>query len=234
MIADWKGTSMDSQQNDRFKFDEPIVLFGASPIGSSVLKLIQKFKSWPVLAADGGLKAAMDAGFLPQMVIGDMDSVTDLDQLPVSVRQIRLSGQDDTDFEKCLRLIEAPLIVGVGFLEGRLDHSLAAFDAMARLNHDRPILLAGSYDVVLRLRGDTKLLIDRGSRISIWPLGCQHFIRSQGLDWPLDDLTMQVGRRTGISNRTNAKTVLIAAGKGDGYVVIAPLAAFEKILNAVL
>ena len=225
---------MDSQQNDRVKFDEPIVLFGASPIGSSVLKLIQKFKSWPVLAADGGSEAAIDAGFLPQMVIGDMDSVTDLDQLPVLVRQIRLSGQDDTDFEKCLRLIEAPLIVGVGFLDGRLDHSLAALDAMARLDHDRPILLAGSYDVVLRLRGDTKLLIDRGSRISIWPLGCQHFIRSQGLDWPLDDLTMQVGRRTGISNRTNAKTVLIAAGKGDGYVVIAPLAEFEKILNAVL
>ena len=225
---------MDSQQNDRVKFDEPIVLFGASPIGSSVLKLIQKFKSWPVLAADGGSEAAIDAGFLPQMVIGDMDSVTDLDQLPVLVRQIRLSGQDDTDFEKCLRLIEAPLIVGVGFLDGRLDHSLAALDAMARLDHDRPILLAGSYDVVLRLRGNTELLIDRGIRVSIWPLGSQHFIRSQGLDWPLDDLTMQVGHRTGISNRTNAKTVSITAGKGDGYVVIAPLAAFEKVLNAVL
>ncbi len=225
---------MDSQQNDRLKFDEPIVLFGASPIGSSVLKLIQKFKSWPVLAADGGLEAAIDAGFLPQMVIGDMDSVTDLSQLPVSVRQIRLSGQDDTDFEKCLRLIETPLIVGVGFLDGRLDHSLAALDAMARLDHNRPILLAGSYDVVLRLKGNTKLLIDRGSRVSVWPLGCQHFIRSQGLDWPLDGLTMQVGHRNGISNRTNAKTVSITAGEGDGYVVIAPLAAFEKILNAVL
>ena len=225
---------MDSQQNDRLKFDEPIVLFGASPIGSSVLKLIQKFKSWPVLAADGGLEAAIDAGFLPQMVIGDMDSVTDLSQLPVSVRQIRLSGQDDTDFEKCLRLIETPLIVGVGFLDGRLDHSLAALDAMARLDHNRPILLAGSYDVVLRLKGNTKLLIDRGSRVSVWPLGCQHFIRSKGLDWPLDGLTMQVGHRNGISNRTNAKTVSITAGEGDGYVVIAPLAAFEKILNAVL
>jgi len=234
LIADCKGRSVDSQQNDRLKFDLPIVLFGASPIGSSVPSFIQKFKSWPVIAADGGLEAAIDSGLLPQMIIGDMDSVTNLEQLPVSIRQIRLSGQDDTDFEKCLRLIEAPLIVGVGFLDGRFDHSLAALDAMARLDHDRPILLAGSYDVVLRLRGNTELLIDRGVRVSIWPLGSQHFIRSQGLDWPLDDLTMQVGHRTGISNRTNAKTVLIAAGKGDGYVVIAPLAAFEKILNAVL
>ena len=225
---------MDIKKNDSLKFDVPTVLFGASPIGPSVLRLAQRFKSWPVLAADGGLNAAINAGLLPQIVIGDMDSLTDLDQLSVSIRQIRLSGQDDTDFEKCLRLIEAPLIVGVGFLDGRFDHSLAALDAMARLDHDRPVLLAGSYDVVLRLRGDIKLLIDRGSRVSIWPLGCQHFIRSEGLDWPLDNLTMQVGHRTGTSNRTNAKTISITAGKGDGYAVIAPLAEFDKVLNAVL
>ena len=225
---------MDIQQNDRLNFDVPIVLFGASPIGSSVLKVTQKFKSWPVLAADGGLNAAINAGLLPKMVIGDMDSVTDLDQLPVSVRQIRLSGQDDTDFEKCLRLINAPLIVGVGFLDGRIDHSLAALDAMSRLEHDRPVLLVGSNDVVLRLRGDAKLLLDRGSRVSIWPLGCQHFIRSEGLNWPLDDLTMQMGHRTGTSNRTTAETISITAGKGDGYVVIVPLTAFDKVLNAVL
>ena len=225
---------MDIQQNDRLKFDMPTVLFGASPIGPSVLKITQKLKSWPVLAADGGLNAAINAGLLPQMVIGDMDSATDLDQLPVSVRQIRLSGQDDTDFEKCLRLIEAPLVVGIGFLDGRFDHSLAALDAMARLEHDRPVLLVGSIDVVLRLRGNIELLLDQGSRVSIWPLGYQHFIRSEGLDWPLDDLTMQIGHRTGTSNRTNAKTISITAGKGDGYVVIVPLAAFDKVLNAVL
>ena len=225
---------MNIQQNDRLKFDVPTVLFGASPIGSSLLEVAQKLKRWPILAADGGLNAAMNAGLLPQMVIGDMDSVTDLGQLPVSVRQIRLSSQDDTDFEKCLRLIEAPLIVGVGFLDGQFDHSLAALDAMARLEHDRPVLLAGSHDIVLRLRGNIKLLLDRGSRVSIWPLGCQHFIRSEGLDWPLDDLTMQMGHRTGTSNLTNAKTISITAGKGDGYVVIVPLAAFDKVLDAVL
>ena len=140
---------MGIQQNDRLKFDVPTLLFGASLIGPSVLEITQKLKNWPVLAADGGLNSAINEGLFPQMVIGDMDSVTNLDQLPVSVRQIRLSGQDDTDFEKCIRLINAPLIVGLGFMDGRLDHSLAALDAMARLEHDRPVLLAGSNDIVL-------------------------------------------------------------------------------------
>ena len=105
---------------------------------------------------------------------------------------------------------------------------------MARLEHDRPVLLAGSNDVVLRLRGNIKLLLNRGCRVSIWPLGCQHFIRSEGLDWPLDNLTMQMGHRTGTSNRTNAGKIVITAGRGDGYAVIVPLAAFDKVLDAVL
>ena len=45
---------------------------------------------------------------------------------------------------------------------------------------------------------------------------------------------MRMGHRTGTSNRTNAETISITAGKGDGYVVIVPLAAFDKVLNAVL
>ena len=112
---------MNIWENERLRFSSPVLLLGASPIGSSMLKIMQKLKSWPVLAADGGLMAAMEAGLLPQIVIGDVDS--EKDELCGSVRQIRLSGQDDTDFEKCLRLIDAPLIVGIGFLDGRFDHS---------------------------------------------------------------------------------------------------------------
>lgn len=225
---------MNIRQNERLRFSSPVLLFGASPVGSSVLKIAQKFKSWPVLAADGGLMVAVEAGFLPQIVIGDMDSATGLDGLPDSVRQIWLSEQDDTDFEKCLRLIDAPLVVGIGFLDGRFDHSLAAMDALARLSHDRPVLLAGAQDVLLRLRGNFEGELDHGSRVSIWPLGCQHFIGSEGLEWPLDNLTMRIGQRTGTSNCTNAGTTSINAGEGDGYVLIAPLRAFDQILDAVL
>ena len=41
MTADCRGPSMDIRQNDRLKFDVPTVLFGASPIGPSVLEIAQ-------------------------------------------------------------------------------------------------------------------------------------------------------------------------------------------------
>jgi thiamine pyrophosphokinase len=225
---------MAHRQDNQLLYSSPILLFGAAPIAGSLLSCLDHCQNWPVLAADGGLRTALSCGLRPQAVIGDMDSANDLDQLPDDIRQIKLSGQDDTDFEKSLGVISAPLIICIGFLDGRFDHSLAALDALARLPHDRPVLLVGGDDVLLRLRGDFEMTLPLASRFSVWPLGRQHFLRSHGLEWPLDDVTMALGKRTGTSNRVIGKPVSIAAGAGDGYVVMAPFTAFDVMLDAAM
>ena len=225
---------MAHRQDNQLLYSSPILLFGAAPIAGSLLSCLDHCQNWPVLAADGGLRTALSCGLRPQAVIGDMDSANDLDQLPDDIRQIKLSGQYDTDFEKSLGVISAPLIIGIGFLDGRFDHSLAALDALARLPHDRPVLLVGGDDVLLRLRGDFEMTLPLASRFSVWPLGTQHFLRSHGLEWPLDDVTMVFGKRTGTSNRVNGAPVSIAAGAGDGYVVMAPFNAFDAMLDAAM
>ena len=225
---------MAHRQDNQLLYSSPILLFGAAPIAGSLLSCLDHCQNWPVLAADGGLRTALSCGLRPQAVIGDMDSANDLDQLPDDIRQIKLSGQDDTDFEKSLGVISAPLIIGIGFLDGRFDHSLAALDALARLPHDRPVLLVGGDDVLLRLRGDFEMTLPLASRFSVWPLGRQHFLRSHGLEWPLDDVTMALGKRTGTSKRVIGKPVSITAGAGDGYVVMAPFTAFDVMLDAAM
>ena len=228
------GSNMAYRQDDQLLFTSPILLFGAAPIAESLLSCLDRCQNWPVVAADGGLGTALSCGLRPQAVIGDMDSANDLDQLPDDICQIKRSEQDDTDFEKSLDLISAPLIVGIGFLDGRFDHSLAALDALARLRHDRPVLLVGGDDVLLCLRGDFEITLPLASRLSVWPLGTQHFLCSQGLEWPLDNVTMVFGKRTGTSNRVNGRPVSIAVGAGDGYVVIAPFTAFDAMLDAAM
>ena len=225
---------MAYRQDDQLLFTSPILLFGAAPIAGSLISCLDRCQNWPVVAADGGLGTALSCGLRPQAVIGDMDSANDLDQMPDDIRQIKLSGQDDTDFEKSLDLISAPLIIGIGFLDGRFDHSLATLDALARLPHDRPVLLVGGDDVLLCLRGDFEIILPLASRFSVWPLGVQHFLHSQGLEWPLDDVTMTFGKRTGTSNRVNGTQVTITAGVGDGYVALAPFTAFDAMLDAAM
>ena len=111
---------------------------------------------------------------------------------------------------------------------------MAALDTLARLPHDRSILLVGGDDVLLSLRGDFEITLPLATRFSVWPLGAQHFLNSHGLEWPLDDITMAFGKRTGTSNRVNGRPVLIEAGFGDGYVVMTPLTAFDAMLDAAM
>ena len=64
---------------------------------------------------DGGVDALVAMNRQPDMIMGDMDSAANLpDDVPV----MRLTGQDDTDLEKCLNRITAPLIVGLDFWKG--------------------------------------------------------------------------------------------------------------------
>ena len=219
-----------AEHDDMLRYDCPVVLVGAAPveIGPALEALPD---SWPLIAADGGADALVKIGRRPDLVIGDMDSAG---PLPDDLPKLPLVGQDDTDFEKCLARICAPLIVGLGFLEGRLDHTLAAMHALTALRHDRPVMLVGDTDLLLRLTGDIAFEAKSGDRVSVWPLGIQAFHSSTGLKWPLDGLQMAPGRLIGTSNLAAGGTVRINAGPGDGYAVIMPREAAQSLIDAAL
>ena len=219
-----------SKDQDILRYDSPAVLVGAAPVQiETALETLPD--SWPLIAADGGADALLKVGRRPDLVIGDMDSAG---PLPDDLPRIPLDGQDDTDFEKCLSRVHAPLIIGLGFLEGRLDHTLAAIHALMALSHDRPVMLVGDTDLVLRLKGDIAFEAEPGDRVSVWPLGVQAFHSSTGLKWPLDGLQMAPGRLIGTSNLAAGGTVRIDAGPGDGYAVIMPREAAQSLIDAAL
>jgi thiamine pyrophosphokinase len=211
-----------------FSYTKPVILVGAAPVPLD--EMFTTFPdSWPLIAADGGANTVMAAGRRPDLVVGDMDSRVDL---PPDIRQLHLAGQDDTDFEKCLKRIIAPLIVGFGFLDARLDHTLAAIHALTAVPHDRPILLIGTTDMLLRLRGDIAFPAMVGERVSIWPLGPQRFDRSSGLRWSLDGLEMAPGQMIGTSNVATGDVEIIA-GEGAGYALIRPVATAASLLSVI-
>ena len=221
---------MTDAATEELQWDRPVLLIGASPdLDPDMVNGIDPH--WPLIAVDGGLDTAHAAGLRPSLVLGDMDSVR---RVPDDVPALQLDGQDDTDLEKALQRISAPLIIGFGFLDGRLDHVLASMHAITRLHRDIPLILVGRRDVLLRPVGDVALSLVPGTRFSVWPLGKQHFAGSSGLQWPLDELTMAQGGTIGTSNRVASASVTINAGDGEGYAVILPVAAYDAVLQSVL
>ena len=213
-----------------FVLSKPAILIGAAPTDLAGIELCAS--EWPVFAADGGVHTALANHLQPRAVIGDMDSIGALDQLDPAIKLIHQIGQDDTDFEKCLNLIHAPIIIGFGFLGARHDHMLGALHALASLAKSLPVILVGPEDVMMRVRGDCQFHLPIDTRFSLWPLGRQNFIQSQGLAWPVDGLTMEIGKQGGTSNRVTATKVKLKAGPGDGYMVILPAGCLQPCLHA--
>jgi len=208
---------------------DPVTLVGGA--GASPAEVAESLRLAPrLVAADGGADAALAAGAMPEAVIGDLDSLSDAARRAIPAGRVHaLPEQETTDFDKCLRLIEAPWILGLGFLGGRLDHALAALSGLMRAR-ERPCLLVGHEDVALHCPPSLALSLPAGSRVSLYPLAPVR-VSATGLAWPLDALDLVPGGRLGTSNTASGGTVTITPA-GPGLLVILPRAARDAALSA--
>ncbi len=217
--------------NTLFYTNAPLSLFGAGPIGPQDLDLARQIATHFV-AADGGGAAALSAGIVPDLVIGDLDSLTPEVQAKLpDERIIQVQEQETTDFEKVLLRTDSPLSLGFGFSGGRLDHELAALHALMRFAH-RHILLFRPDELVFHCPPEITLTLEPGDIVSLFPLAPVR-ARSRGLKWALDGLTLQAGAQIGTSNEASASEVYIAP-EAPGLIVIVPRKRLSAVMQALL
>lgn len=160
-----------------------------------------------LVAADGGADRALAAGHVPAAVIGDFDSITPAAQAAIPAeRQYRVAEQDSTDFGKCLRLVSAPFLIGLGFAGLRMDHALSVMTALATHPHQRCVIL-GAEDVIFLSPPRLSLPLAPGVRLSLFPMGPAAG-RSTGLRWPIDGLDFAPAGRIGTSNEATGPVTL--------------------------
>lgn len=173
-----------------------------------------------VVAADSGARVPLPPGTRLSAVIGDMDSLADPEAFRAAgVAVHRLAEQETTDLEKCLYSVAAPLLLGVGFLGGRVDHELAALNALVRYPAP-PVVLIGEADVCFLCPPLLALDLPAGTRVSFFPLAPAVGRVSEGLFWSVEGLAMAPGGRIGTSNRALGGPVRVGF---DAPVVIAIL-----------
>ncbi len=157
-----------------------------------------------LVAADGGANSCIAIGVEPVAVIGDLDSITDEARAALpKARIIEYADQDITDFEKCLRLVDAPFVIATGFTDGRLDHTLAVFSVLARCIGP-PTLVLGNEDVAFAAPRRLVLDLPGSTRFSLFPMTPVKG-SSTGLRWPIDGLTLDPLGRLGTSNQASGR-----------------------------
>ncbi|WP_226779190.1 thiamine diphosphokinase [Oceaniglobus trochenteri] len=202
-------------------------LVGGGPVLQGDLEMARAIA--PLLvAADGGADTVLEFGQMPDWTIGDLDSISRAARDRIGAeRMIHDTCQMTTDFEKSLSRIAAPLVLGLGFLGGQVDHELAALGALAR-KHD-PVVLIGARDVVTHVSVGIDLALDRGARCSLFPMAPVRG-RSEGLEWPIEGLDFAPGGQIGTSNRVTGPVRL--RFDGPGMLLILPRAALAPLLAA--
>ena len=208
----------------------PITLIGGGAVGAGDLALALE-RAPLLVAADGGADTALALGHKPMAVIGDFDSLTAAARAALPEAQmIAIAEQDSTDFDKALRHIAAPLVLGVGFLGARVDHQLAAFNTLVRQPDHRCILI-GKRELVFQVPPKIEVGLVAEDVVSLFPMRTVTG-RSQGLAWPIDGLELSPGGRIATSNRALGRVVLEV--DGPGLLMITPRGSLDAVMQALL
>ncbi len=182
-----------------------------------------------IIAADSGLVAAKAAGILPDLAVGDFDSLPDRGLLAAMPRETVLeypTDKDDTDTELAIRVATergADWIAIAGGGGGRLDHLLGVFSLFAR----RPGLAprewhTGAESAYAISAGETvRFSAMPGDIVSVFPINGDGSsgMTSTGLKWPLKGLVWEKGG-FGISNVASGDGLSISAGTSSLVVIL--------------
>ncbi len=179
-----------------------------------------------VVAADSGLHLALACGRLPDLVIGDMDSVDPqlLDQAVQGGAEIRSfpADKDATDLELALEAVmacdahEINDLTVIGSGSGRVDHLfggllLLAADRFANLRIDAWF----EHTYVAIVRDSWAISAEPGQLLSVMALnGTAYGVVSTGLRWKFDGEDLEPGSTRGVSNEVIEAVANIAVASG--------------------
>ncbi len=175
-----------------------------------------------VICADSGYDFAVSAGIVPDVVIGDLDSVKSAD---INARVIKYPARKDaTDGEIAVDYAIKngyDEIVMLGFIGVRMDHTLANISFLKKIKK------AGALGVIKNCRNEIRILEDeivlngeKGDLVSIIPVTdtvCG--VTTLNLEYPLNGENLYYGESRGVSNVMLGTSCTIKAENGCALVI---------------
>lgn len=188
----------------------------------------EKVRQWvrpedTVICADGGLGLADKLGFVPDVVLGDFDSLP----AGVEVQRQWLRYPVQKDFTDGELAVEYALEKGfeelllIGFTGTRMDHTLANLFLLKKIaEHGRKAVILDDYNEIYLLTDTLALTGNAGDIVSILPLTEKlEGVVTEGLYYPLRKETLFFSQSRGVSNVMEGQQCRITAEKGYALVI---------------
>ena len=162
-----------------------ILIAGGTPPKKETIKKYIKKNDF-IICADSGYDTAISLSLIPDIIIGDMDSVKSRD---IDLEKIIYpSKKDKTDSEIILEYAREKgfnKLFLFGFLGTRFDHTIANLSIVFDYS-DLDILIVDDYNEIKILDKENKIKGKKGDIVSIIPFGEDILkITTKGLEYPL-------------------------------------------------
>jgi len=194
---------------------------GVLPMGEAAKDLIGPEDV--VVAADGGAHHCQALGIVPQVVVGDFDSLAEDDLAALEADGAQLihhpPRKDQTDLELALLYAvqqgadEALVLGGLG---ARWDQTLAnlLLAAHRELRGLKLVFVHGGQRLC-PIHGEGMIEGQAGDTVSLIPIGGDaEGVSTQGLEYPLEDETLHLGSSRGVSNVLLGERAEVRVKKG--------------------
>lgn len=182
-----------------------------------------------LIAADSGYAACCEAGLVPDLLIGDFDSLGVDAAVDSGIERIELPcAKDDTDTLAALReglrrgftRFEVHAALG-----GDVGHELANMQALLFLAEHgaHGVLHGGGQDLFLVTPQDGEIRVDvhEGMRVSVFAFaGTARGVYEKGLRWELEDATLEPSFPVGVSNCATGEQAFFSVRGGVLAVVM--------------
>ena len=182
-----------------------------------------------VVAADGGARYALEAGVVPDLVVGDMDSlgedlVRELERCGASlerhpVRKDKMDGQLAVFAARARGAITADLLCAVGGRLGALFAVPQILLAAERIGL-RSTVVANRGRIFVVEAGSRTVQGDPQDSVSIFPLsGTATGVTLESMEYPLENASLEPGDTLGFHNELIGRKASVSVEEGALLVV---------------
>ena len=187
------------------------------------LRVIRRFcvKGSYIICADGGANGLTGTKFVPNIILGDLDSLKPAARRYFSRKKVeirRIQDQETTDFEKALLYcIEMNLnnITVFGAVSSRPDHTINNFSVLRRYSKTLDIRVIDKEFEIYYINKRTSFAYRKDQTVSLMPMPSAGGITTKGLKYKLQNESLELGTREGTLNLSTAKNVSIEFRKGS-------------------
>jgi thiamine pyrophosphokinase len=179
-----------------------------------------------ILAADSGFSNARALGVMPQILLGDFDSLGDGVEVPDGVEVIRVPAEkDDTDTQLAVRTAlerGATELVIIGGLEGRLDHTLSSIAILEYLdkNHIHALMTSGKNRVRFLRNNSTLIARDKHRYLSL--IAADPVVKGvtlEGCKYPLKKARLSRLFQFAVSNEITGNCAFLDVRRGGVWII---------------